>query len=380
VRIIHVTDYGSPYAGAFMPMMRTALTRIRARGWEPLVTFPPRARTRSREWLPQLQAEHGDELQFAPDVPRRELGAWLGEVVASGSGPTILHSHMTKYDLAVAGLARQRDDVRAIWHFHTVLNDGLRAQVRNRLRFALASRYVERMLCAGPGLVEAICARGAPRDKVIHFPNGLDVKRFPVDIGADERAAARSALGVPSDATVLLHFSRDWRLKGGDLFLEAFRLLSDRDDLFALMLRGGDDARAEVARHRLGDRALVLEDVPDVRQLYAASDLMMATSRGEGEPLAVLEALASGLGVVATDIPGHSGLSSGPPGVYLAPLAAEGIAKTAATVLDRDPELARRESAASHEWVMTERGLEAWGDRLIALYEEISRDWRAAAR
>jgi glycosyltransferase involved in cell wall biosynthesis len=380
VRVIHVTDYGSPYPGAFVPMLRTALDRIRARGWEPLATFPPRARTRSREWLPRLQAEHGDELLFAPDLPRRKLGDWLEEVVDSGPGPTILHSHMTAYDLAAADVARRREDVRAIWHFHTVLSDSLRARVRNRLRFALASHYVERMLCAGPGLAQEICARGAPREKVVHFPNGLDVARFPVETGADERAAARAALGVPLDATALLHFSRDWWVKGGDLFLEAFRLLGDRDDVVALMLRGGDAARAEVARRGLGDRALVLDEVSDVRQLFAASDLMMATSRGEGEPLAVLEALASGLGVVATDIPGHSALRDGPPGLRIAPLSAEGIATTAAALLDRDPGLARREGATAHQWVRAERGLQAWGDRLIELYEDVAQDWDVAAQ
>lgn len=380
MRVIHVTDYGSPHSGAFVPMLRTALTRIRARGWEPLATFPPRARTRSREWLPRLQAEHGGEVLFAPDVPRRKLGAWLEEVVDSGPGPTILHSHMTAYDLAAADVARRRDDVRVIWHFHTVLSDSLRARVRNRLRFTFASRYVERMLCAGPGLVEAICSRGAPADKVLHFPAGLDVSHFPAEIGADERAAAREALGVPADAIALLHFSRDWWVKGGDLFLDAFERLGDRDNLVAMLLRGGVEAREEIARRGLGDRALVLGGTPDIHPVYAAADLLMATSRGEGEPLAVLEALASGLGVVATDIPGHAVISGGPPGLRITPLTAEGIAETAAALLDRDPELARREGLASHEWVKAERGLQPWGDRLIALYEDVARDWDPAAR
>ncbi len=380
MRVIHVTDYGSPHAGGFVPMLRTALTRIRDRGWEPLVTFPPRARTRSREWLPQLQSEHGEELMYAPDVPRHELGSWLEEVVGSSPGPTILHTHMTAYDLAAASVARRRDDVRVIWHFHTVLNDSLRARIRNRLRFALASRYVERMLCAGSGLAEGICARGAPRDKVLHFPNGVDVARFPAEVEAAERAAARTALGVPPDATALLHFGRDWRLKGGDLFLDAFELLEERDRLFGLMLRGGEEARIEIERRGLRDRVLVLEGISDIRKLHAASDLMLATSRGEGEPLAVLEALASGLGVVATDIPAHASLSGGPSGLHIAPLAAEGIARTAAALLDREPGLASREGAASHAWVRAERGLETWGDRLIALYEDVSRDWSTAAR
>ena len=330
--------------------------------------------------MPQLQAEHGDELIIAPDVRRRELGPWLEGVVSSDPGPTILHTHMTAYDLAAAGVARQRDDVRAIWHFHTVLNDSLRARIRNRLRFALASRYVERMLCAGSGLAEAICGRGAPRDKVVHFPNGVDVSHFPAEIGATERTAARAELELPAEATVLLHIGREWQLKGGDLFLDAFELLGEREDLVALMVRGGEDARTEVARRGLGERVRVLEGTSDVRRLHAASDLMLATSRGEGEPLALLEALASGLGVVATDIPAHASLGDGPPGLHIAPLVAEGIARTATALLDRDPESRRREGAASHAWVSAERGLEAWGDRLIALYEDVSRDWSSGSR
>jgi glycosyltransferase involved in cell wall biosynthesis len=375
VRVIHVTDYGSPHAGAFVSMMRTALTRTRGRGWEPLLTLPARARTRSREWLPELEAEHGGEVLLAPDVPRRELGAWLGEVVDSGPGPTILHSHMTAYDLAVAGIARRRDDVRAIWHFHTVLGDSLRVRVRNRLRFALASRYVERMLCVGPGLAEAIRARGAPAGKVVEFPNGLDVAPFPAGIEAGERAAARAELGVPADATVLLHIGREWRLKGGDLFLDAFQL-ADRDDLVGLMVRGGEDARAEVARRGLGERVRVLEGTSDMRRLHAASDLLLATSRGEGTlPFTVLEALSSGLGVVATDIPGHAVPGGGPPSLRSAAPSAEAIAKAATAMLDRDPDRKRRDGADAHAWVRAERGLGAWGDRLIDLYEDVARDW-----
>jgi glycosyltransferase involved in cell wall biosynthesis len=376
VRVIHVTDYGSPHAGAFVPMMRTALTRTRAQGWEPLVTFPARARTRSREWLPELEAEHGDEVLLAPDVRRRELGTWLGEVVDSGSGPTILHSHMTAYDLAVAGIARRRGDVRAIWHFHTVLGDSLRVRVRNRLRFALASRYVERMLCVGPGLAEAIRARGAPAGKVVEFPNGLDVTPFPAGIEAGERATARAELDLPADATVLLHVGREWRLKGGDLFLDAFQVLADREGLVGLMVRGGEDAQAEVARRGLGERVRVLEGTSDMRHVHAASDLLLATSRGEGTlPFTVLEALSSGLGVVATDIPGHAVPGAGPPGLCTAAPSAEAIAAAATVMLDRDPGRKRRDGADAHAWVRAERGLGAWGDRLIGIYEDVARDW-----
>ncbi len=365
-----MTDYGSPHAGAFVPMLRATIASVRERGWEPLTILPPRART--RDWLPAFAEEHGDGLLFAPEGGRRGARPWLAEVVDSAPGPAILHAHWSVYDLAVAALAR-RPDVRAIWHFHTVLSESPRVRLRNRLRFLLASRHVERMLCVSPHLVEAICARGAPRDKVEYFPNGIDVARFPGPVGPEERAAARAALGLDPDATVLLHIGRDWELKGGDLFLDALALLGE--DTFGLLVRGGEVAQAEAARRGLDHRVAVLEGTAEVRRLHAASDLMLATSRGEGMPFAVLEALSSGLGVVATDIPGHSLPGGGPPGLTIVPLEPSAIARATTDMLARDPAVASQDGDRSHAWVSAELGLEAWSERLIGVYESAAAGW-----
>jgi len=366
MRVIQVTDYGSPHAGSFVPMLRTTLAGVRASGWRAEVLLPPRAKT--RDWLPAFTAEYGDAVRFAPDEGRSGARKWLAEVVDAESGPTILHAHWSVYDLAVAELAR-RPDVKAIWHFHTVLSEDLRARVRNRLRFTLASRYIERMLCVSPHLVEAVCARGAPRAKVEYFPNGVDVDRFPGPVGPDERAAARAALGLDPDATVLLHIGRDWELKGGDLFLDA---LSELDGATGLLVRGGDRALAEARQRGLEDRVRVLEGTSEVRRLHAASDLMLATSRGEGMPFAVLEALSSGLGVVATDIPGHALPGGGPEALRIVPLQAPAIAGETRALLGRPPGQALADGERSHAWVSAELGLPAWGERLIGLYREIA--------
>jgi glycosyltransferase involved in cell wall biosynthesis len=137
-------------------------------------------------------------------------------------------------------------------------------------------------------------------------------------------------------------------------------------------VRGGDVARAEASRRGLEDRVEVLEGTSEVRRLHAASDLMLATSRGEGMPFAVLEALSSGLGVVATDIPGHALPGGGPAGLRIVPLDSTAIAATARELLDRPTAEALSAGEAGHAWVAAELGLPAWGDRLMRLYREIA--------
>ena len=163
-------------------------------------------------------------------------------------------------------------------------------------------------LCAG------LRARGADPEQVLYFPNGLDVEAY-TPAGPAERAAARERLSLPAEATVLLHFGRAWETKGGDVFMAASAELmaSATAEVIALSSRGGEPARAEARRLGIEAAVRLPDDVSRVQDLFDAADLFLATSRGEGMPLAVLEALASGLPVVASDIPGHELPGADPP-------------------------------------------------------------------
>jgi glycosyltransferase involved in cell wall biosynthesis len=369
VRVIQVTDYGSPFAGSFVPMLRVGLQAMETRGWRAQAVLPPRAR--DRDWLDEL----GDlSLVFAPEADRQGRASWLAELVDAEPGPTVLHSHFTQYDLAVAAVARRRRDVTAYWHLHTVLSPRPSIRARNRLKFSLLSRPVERILCVAPHLAEAVVARGGPPRKVTYFPNGLDVDSYPLPT-PERRRAAREQLGLPPDATVLLHFGRNWELKGGDLFLEAVKRLRDegRDDLVLVSSRGGEAARAQAAELGLAGITHLPEEVAHVQDLFAAADLFMATSRAEGMPLSVLESLASGVPVVASDIPGHA-LPGVPRGPLLAvPLEVEQLAAAAAEQLARPVEERRVDAELARDWIREQLGVVDWADRLIDLYEQTAR-------
>ena len=88
-------------------------------------------------------------------------------------------------------------------------------------------------------------------------------------------------------------------------FLEALARLRGEQAFLGVTVGGGDPARELVGRRGLGDLVRVLEPDPDVRRLYAAADVFASTSRAEGMPFSVAEALCSGVAVVASDLPGH---------------------------------------------------------------------------
>src|SRR5438067_10065278 len=101
------------------------------------------------------------------------------------------------------------------------------------------------------------------------------------------------------------------------------------------------------ARRRLAGRAELVGARRDVRELLAAADLFVLSSRSEALPISVLEAMAAGLPVVATDVGGVSELVvDGETGFLVPPADAKALAQALETLL-REPRLRRRFGAAA---------------------------------
>jgi glycosyltransferase involved in cell wall biosynthesis len=133
--------------------------------------------------------------------------------------------------------------------------------------------------------------------------NGVDVGHLADT--ALERSDARAELKLPAHATVVGTVARFDEVKRLDVLLDAVARV--RDVTLALIGDGDESARlrARAARHALGPRALFAGEVGAAARLLPAFDIYASPSRKEGMPMAVLEAMALGLPVVASDIPAH---------------------------------------------------------------------------
>ena len=126
------------------------------------------------------------------------------------------------------------------------------------------------------------------------IPPGVDFERFH----PSDRLAARAALGLPADARIALYVGALSRRKGADVFADA---LGRADDWLGVMVGNGElELPLRTARVRLVG-AVAPDDVPG---WIAAADAVVVPSREEPLGLAAIEALASGVPVIASRVGG----------------------------------------------------------------------------
>ena len=265
----------------------------------------------------------------------------------------------------------KRDRTAVLWHVHTPLTWGPLVGPRNLIKFGLVGRRVDAILASGPYPARGVIRAGAPRERVEVVGGGVEIERFP-RVKPEERAAARARLGISESADVLLHFAWDWELKDGDLFLASVRELlarRPRGELVAMTVGSGDRARAGIEGLGLTEAVRPVEQTERVNELYAAADLFVSSSRVEGQPFAVIEAILRGLPVVATDLPGHHDICDDLHSCRVVGRFPAELAAAADELLSRPPELAELDAASARERTASRFDLGAWSARMFDRYE-----------
>jgi glycosyltransferase involved in cell wall biosynthesis len=184
------------------------------------------------------------------------------------------------------------------------------------------------------------------------IPNGVTVGPLPGDAAS---RAARARLGLPAEAFVVGIVARLSAQKAHHVLFEAFAILRRSRPQARLVVVGGgpreQELRALAAGLGLGDTVQftgILRDVPDV---LPAFDVSCLSSVHEGVPMAVIESMASGIPVVATDCGALSDMVVDGVNGYLVPVRdAQALADRLGRLAD-DPLLRRRLGTAAREHV-----------------------------
>jgi glycosyltransferase involved in cell wall biosynthesis len=247
----------------------------------------------------------------------------------------VIQTHLLRsLDFLVLSL-RLEANARIFWTFHNARFE-LREEhlARNKwlfkpklwgynLLYSLGARAVNRIIAVSEEVETSIhqTLPGIPSEKVTTISNSVDVSRYGMLAG---RSALRRELGLCEGDVVAAVVATFKEQKGHRFLLDALPEVLKKHTHFKVLLIGDGELRAGLQVHamtlRLEKNVLFLGSRGDVPALLAASDLFILPSLWEGLPMALIEAMATGLPSIATTVSGtNQVMNHGETGLLVAP-------------------------------------------------------------
>jgi glycosyltransferase involved in cell wall biosynthesis len=291
-----ITDY--PYGGAQTQVIDLAI-RLKARAWNVGVIS-----IMTPEALPLMKM-----LEDA-GVPWKTLDVQRGKVspslffkmrnIIKEWQPSVVHSHMVHANLFTR-LARIISPMPVLICTAHNINEGGRARMLGyRLTDVLADHTTNVSIAAVERYIDI---KAAPKHKISFIPNGIDFSRFRPNL--ETRAKVRHALGV-SNEFIWLAVGRLEEQKDYPNMLAAFSKMPEHHRLWIV----GEGPLLGSLQERSGSLGLdkqvsFLGRRTDVADLMNAADAYLMSSAYEGLPMVLLEAAATELPMIATDVGGN---------------------------------------------------------------------------
>lgn len=321
------------------------------------------------------------------EVPmRREISPWRDAVallrilrVMWRGHYDVVHAHSSKAGFlarVAARIARVRTIVYSPHGFAFQYGQRSYAKVLYRWLERFAGLFHHRLMCVSEGERElALRYRITSPSKICVIPNSI-----PSEAVATLRSpeSVRQSLGLLPDALVVGMVAHFRPQKGYNHFIDAIpAIVAACPETRFLVIGGGtllESARERIRRLGVEERVILAGyqlHPPDFLQIM---DLFVLSSLWEGMPYALLEAMAMGLPVLATDTVGNNELiESGRNGLLVTPGSASAIAASVVSLL-RAPALRRAMGEASRAIASAWLDMSEWIGRLERLYGSSSPD------
>jgi glycosyltransferase involved in cell wall biosynthesis len=287
----------------------------------------------------------------------------LGSLVAR-LNPDVIHTHGYRVDV-IGGAVARAHQVRAVSTVHGFTGGGRRNRLNERIQ-CFALRRADAVLAVSRPLVEHLKLAGVPREKIRFIPNG-----FAPPAKIMTRASARQMLGIAEHAVVAGWVGRLSREKGADVMLDA---LARSDPAWRLSVIGDGPERdrlmKQAAELGITDRILWHGAVANAGTILSAFDAFVLSSRTEGTPIALFEAMHSNVPIVATRVGGVPDVVTSEHALVVRSEEPGAIAEALAN-LRREPAAATQRSELARKRVLQAFSAEAWYDAVEDVYRSV---------
>ena len=279
--------------------------------------------------------------------------------------PHIVHTHGYRPDILHAA-TRLRRRFATVTTLHGSSRVGGITTLHERLQLLLLRRF-DAVVAVSRELAQSLSGRYVSANRLHVIPNAWNGA-----IRAVSRVDARRALGLPAEGKVIGWVGRLIPVKGADVFIRAARILDVGNVSFSIVGDGTERARLEsLAREEgIADRLRFHGTVPEAARYLSAFDAFVLSSRSEGTPVTLLEAMAAKVPLIVTKVGGVPDVVGDGEAVLVAkedpPALAEGIR----SVLT-DPQAAAVRANAAWARLQSQFEAERWIAAHDTLYEEI---------
>jgi glycosyltransferase involved in cell wall biosynthesis len=287
--------------------------------------------------------------------------------------PDVLHSHMVHANLMARVVRLFARIPVMISTIHNIYEGGPLWMAAYRISNGLVDHMTIISEAAADRFVKE---RIVPRELLTCVPNGVDTERFR-QVAPGTRAALRSSIGVKDHEFVWLAVGRFELATDYPNMLRAFAQVRQRESSAVLLLVGHGSLQVETESLAqslgLGDRVRFLGVRSDVPEVMASADGYVMSSAWEGMPIALLEAAAAGLPIVATRVGGnHEVVRDGESGYLVPPRDHEALGQAMLRLMQQAPEERRAMGERGREHVRVHYGLGRVVERWEDLYRQVS--------
>ncbi len=241
---------------------------------------------------------------------------------------------------------------------------------RNRAETWALRFFADKVIAVGDSVAQA--HQNRLRAKPIDIlPN--PVNPIP-DISVSERIRLRTGIMGDPHRPLIISVGRLRPPKGYQDLINAFAIVHQKYPGAFLAIAGEgflyEELKNQIQQNGLRDHAVLLGNRDDVSQLLKAADIFVNSSHWEGLPLAILEAMAAGLPVVATDVGDVAQIVSADRGLIVPPQRPDAIAEALISFLENTDQC-KAFGKAGLAYVTQEHNPLVWTRQLLSIYEKL---------
>ena len=265
--------------------------------------------TRHKKFF-KINKYRNGKIIFVPYIPL--LGVFLflfiSALIILIEKPNIIHCQafeirnivpfiFKKISKSIVVIWGQGSDVYRKWYFKKII-------------FILACKYADAIIALSEDMYKALIKKYLRKCSIKHFfilPNGVDLHPFIALHNKTNKLAIRAQLNLKKDGIYIIFVGRLAKIKGLPYLIRAFKkILNQTKNVFLIIIGSGPLLPYILSDNEIRENIIIIGKIPHeiIPNYLLAADIFVLPSISEGVPLSLLEAMAAGLPIIASDVGG----------------------------------------------------------------------------